>query len=455
MRILVVGSGGREHALAWKIRSSPLVAVREDLLCVPGNPGMEGLAVCLPAPEGGLANVTSIARTAAERGIDLTVVGPEAPLTHGLVDALEERGLRVFGPRKAAALLEASKVFAKEFMTRHGIPTAPYAVFTAADGALAWLAGGARRFPLVVKADGLAAGKGVVVARDGAEAAAAVRAMMVERRFGAAGERVVIEDCLSGVEVSFFALCDGARAVPFGSCQDHKRLLDGERGPNTGGMGACSPAAVLDAGLQDRIMEMVVLPAVRGMAAEGRPYRGVLYAGLMLGEGSDGALSPMVLEFNVRLGDPEAEVLLPRLAGDLVPLMEACAVGGLSAEAGRLEFSDEWGACVVAASRGYPERPEDGHPIDGLQAASDVPATQVFHAGTRRASDGEGRRRLVTAGGRVLAVTSLGADLGEAMERAYTAMGRIEFEGMHYRRDIGRAALGLLAARRGAAEEAS
>ena len=449
MRVLVIGGGGREHALVWKIARSPLVGSGE-LLCVPGNPGIAADAVCLPVPPGGLSDVRALAAIARERAVDLVVVGPELPLTLGLADTLEQNGIAVFGPTRAAARLEGSKVFSKEFMTRHRIPTAEYEVFSSSKPAIDFLASSERRFPIVVKADGLAAGKGVVVASSREEARSAVRAMMDERIHGAAGERLVIEECLTGTEVSFFAVSDGDRVAALGSCQDYKRALDGDAGPNTGGMGAYSPSVEIDAALEATIMERVMVPTVRGMASEGSPFRGVLYAGLMLP--ADGAHPPVprVLEYNVRFGDPEAQVLLRRVAGDIVPLLAAAAAGRMEGSAGAVSFRPEWAACVVAASRGYPESSESGIPIDGLDAAGRIEGTVVFHAGTRSLE--RGSPVVVTAGGRVLAVSSIGPDLGTALDRAYRGIDSIRFDGMHHRRDIGRTALERLA-RRGSAPD--
>jgi len=331
-------------------------------------------------------------------------------------------------------------------MARHGIPTAAFEVFTTAEDALRHLGDASRTFPIVVKADGLAAGKGVVIARGRAEAEAAVRAMMVEGRFGDAGRTVVIEECLEGVEASFFALTDGETILPLATCQDYKRALDGDRGENTGGMGAYSPSIELGAEAEEEIMEQAIRPVVRGMAAEGTPYRGILYAGLML-TARAGRMVPMVLEYNARFGDPETQVLMPRLETDLVGLLEASACGALASKAADLKWREEWAACVVLASRGYPASSESGRPITGLEEAAARPGVTLFHAGTRAGTDASGRPATVTAGGRVLAVSALGATLDETLARAYEAAGRIAFDGMHYRRDIGRAAVSRLAAR--------
>jgi len=446
MRILVIGGGGREHALVWKIRQSAAVLRPDDLLCVPGNAGIAADATCLPAPAGGLADVAALQALARERRVDLTVVGPELPLTHGIVDAFSAQGMAIFGASRAAAKLEGSKAFAKRFMARHGIPTAAFDIFTSADDAIRFLRDPSRPFPLVVKADGLAAGKGVVIAGDRDQAEAAVRAMMVERRFGDAGETVVIEECLEGVEASFFALTDGETILPLATCQDYKRALDGDRGENTGGMGAYSPSIELDPVIEEEILERAIRPVVRGMAAEGSPYRGILYAGLMLTPRA-GRVVPMVLEYNARFGDPETQVLMPRLAGDLVPLLAASADGTLAAHAAGLRWRDEWAACVVLASRGYPASSESGVPIAGLDEASALPGVTLFHAGTRAGEGVPGRPATLTAGGRVLAVSALGDTLKAALDRAYDATDRIRFDGMQLRRDIGRAAVARLTAR--------
>ncbi|MBI2878397.1 MAG: phosphoribosylamine--glycine ligase [Candidatus Rokubacteria bacterium] len=421
MRLLVVGSGGREHALAWKIARSPEVS---KLYAAPGNPGIARVAECAPIKAEALDDLAAF--VARER-IDLAVVGPELPLTLGLADRLADRGVAVFGPSRAAAELEGSKVFAKELMAKYGVPTARFAVFAEAVEARAY----ARTLgaPLVVKADGLAGGKGALVCRSLAEADEAIRAMLEGKVFGRAGERVVIEECLEGEEVSFFALTDGEQALPLAFAQDHKPVFDGDQGPNTGGMGAYSPVPTLGERLADELLETVVTPTLRAMAAEGRPYRGLLYVGLMLTR--DG---PRVLEFNCRFGDPETQPLMLRLDGDLVPLLAAVARGeGLPP---RLRWRPEAAVTVVLASGGYPGEYATGKPIAGLEAAEQVPGVVVFHAGTALR---EGR--LVTAGGRVLGVSALGADLEAAVEAVYEAATRVSFEGMHYRRDIGQRAL--------------
>jgi len=439
MRILVIGGGAREHALVWKIRQSPLVRGSRDVLCVPGNAGIAALATCLPLPPGGPGDVAALADLAREHRVDLTVVGPELPLTLGIADEFAGRGLPVFGASKAAARIEGSKVFAKEFMARHRIPTAAFEIFSSAREATAWLSSDERSFPIVVKADGLAAGKGVVVAQDRAEASNAVAMMMEQKRFGGAGERIVIEEFLNGVEASVFAVTDGSRMIPLATCQDYKRALDGDRGPNTGGMGAYSPSIELDEALERAVFDRIMKPAVAGLAQEGSPYRGVLYAGLMLLRTGDGGLEPLVLEFNARFGDPETEVLMPRIAGDIVPLLASGAAGSLDAGADTIQWRREWSACVVLASRGYPETADKGRAIAGLEEAEQA-GTMVFHGATRQGPAGE----VQTDGGRVLTVTSLGATLKEAVERAYAGVDRIRFDGMMCRRDIGKGALARL-----------
>jgi phosphoribosylamine--glycine ligase len=417
MRILVVGSGGREHALAWKISQSPLVRA---VFCAPGNPGMARLAQLVPVRAD---DVEGLVREARALRVDLVVVGPEVPLVLGLADRLDREGIPVFGPSAAAAEIEGSKAFAKEVMLAAGIPTAAHGTFTDLEGAVAFAR--ARGGRVVVKADGLAAGKGVVVADDAEQAESALRDMLVGRVYGSAGSRVVVEERLEGPEASVIALADGERVRLLPAAQDHKRVGDGDRGPNTGGMGAFSPTSKVRPEVAREVEERVLLPALRELARRGRPFRGALYAGLML--------TPKglrVLEFNARLGDPETQPLMMRLAGDLVPALLGAARGDLS----KIELALDPRAAVgiVLAAEGYPAKPVAGDAVEGADGPFEE-GVQVFHAGTALAPDG----RIVTAGGRVLTVCALGADLAAARDRAYTALGRIRLRGGHYRRDIG------------------
>ncbi|MEW6446823.1 MAG: phosphoribosylamine--glycine ligase [Bacillota bacterium] len=426
MKVLVVGGGGREHALVWKIAQSPRV---EKVFCAPGNAGIARDAVCVGIKADDIEGLLAFARS---EGVGLTVVGPEAPLAAGIVDAFESAGLRIFGPRREAARLEASKVFAKEVMLQYGVPTAKAAVFDSPGGAKEYV----RRLggPCVVKADGLATGKGVVVAEGPAEAEAAIAEMMEAKAFGAAGARVLIEERLYGEEASVLALTDGEAVLPLLPAQDHKPVYDGDRGPNTGGMGAYAPAPVVTAELLSRIEKEILIPTVRGLKARGVTYRGVLYAGLMLTP--DG---PKVLEFNVRFGDPEAQPLLYLWAGDLVEALEAVTSGNLQNV--KLDWHPGAAVCVVLTSAGYPGGYQKGYVINGL---ADLPSdVMVFHAGTGL-KDGA----FVTAGGRVLGVTARGTDVYEAIRLAYQAVDRISFEGMHFRRDIGQKALKAIAGSR-------
>jgi phosphoribosylamine--glycine ligase len=424
MRVLVLGSGGREHALAWKIARSPLVT---RVLAAPGSDGIAGVADCFPdVPAGDSPAVLGLAR---EQAVDLVVVGPEQPLADGIADDLREAGLAVFGPSAAAARLEASKAHSKEFMARHGIPTAGFEVFDDLERASAFTR--AQRGACVVKADGLAAGKGVAVCATPAEAERALREMMADRRFGAAGERVVIEEMLQGEEASYYAITDGEHIVTLAAAQDHKRALDGDRGENTGGMGAYSPAPVLRPDVEKRVLEEIVHPAIRGMASEGHPYVGVLYVGLMID--ADGV--PRVVEFNVRFGDPETQPLVVRMHSDLVPLLDGAARGKLDGVA-----PPEWGdaaVCVVLASGGYPREFRKGCAIAGLDEAAADSDVEIFHSGTRIGEEGD----FLTAGGRVLGVTARGATIRAAVDRAYAAANRIHFDAMHFRRDIAARAL--------------
>jgi phosphoribosylamine--glycine ligase len=430
MRILVVGNGGREHALVWKIRQSPLVA---DVYCAPGNGGIEELADCVPIDSSNIVEVADFAQTTRA---DLTVVGPELPMVLGIADEFNRRGLAIFCPSRAAAEIEGSKAFAREFMQRHKIPSPRYEICQSADEARAFLDRAPFGFPVVVKADGLASGKGTVVVADGSEGLSVVAEMMTERKLGTAGAKVVMEEFLPGEEVSFLVVSDGAKVVPLVSVQDHKRALDGDQGPNTGGMGTVSPATHLSLDMHKRIMQEIILPAVGGLAAEGRRFQGVLYAGLMVTpEG------PKVLEFNARFGDPETQVIMPRMRSDLVPILQQAASGQIKDT--KIEWAKEAAACVVVASKGYPDSVETGKVISGLEALRGEADVVVYHAATGR-RDGQ----LVTVGGRVLGVTALGSNLDTAVARAYEAVGRISFEGMQYRKDIGRKALARLRAPR-------
>jgi phosphoribosylamine---glycine ligase len=418
MRILVIGSGGREHALCWAVAASPLA---DQVFCAPGNAGIAEDAECVAV---GIDDTRAIIEFCRKAAIDFVVVGPEAPLVAGLVDALEGEGIAVFGPRAAAAALEGSKGFMKDLCAREGIPTAAYRRFADAAAAKAYIA--EQGAPIVVKADGLAAGKGVVVAADLAEAYAAVDAALGQRRFGAAGEEIVVEQCLQGEEASFFALVDGANALPLAAAQDHKRLLDGDTGPNTGGMGAVSPTSAMTPALEGAVMERIILPTARAMAKDGRPFKGVLYAGLMLTEAG-----PQLLEYNVRFGDPECQPLMLRLKSDLLPALIACRDGILNRV--DLRWYDETALCVVMTAKGYPDAPVRGGEIRGLAAAAGDPDVKIFHAGTRRDGD-----RVIADGGRVLGVTALGVDLAQARERAYAAIDKIDWPDGFCRRDIGR-----------------
>ena len=419
MRVLVVGSGGREHALAWAIAASPLV---DALYCAPGNAGIAEEAECVPIGATDIAGLVGFCRR--ER-IDFAVVGPEPPLVLGLVDALEAASIPAFGPSAAAAALEGSKAFAKDLCTCAQIPTAAHRRFRDPAAAKAFIAG--HGAPIVVKADGLAAGKGVTVATDLDTAYQAVDAALIERRFGDAGHEIVVEDFLTGQEASFHALVDGKTALPLATAQDYKRVGDGDTGPNTGGMGGPSPSPYLTPALEGTVMERIILPAVAAMEREGRPLKGVLYAGLMLTEAG-----PMLLEFNVRFGDPEAQVLMMRLMSDPLPALIAARDGVLGSV--DLRWHAEHAVCVVMAARGYPDEPERGSEIRGLADAAADPKVKIFHAGTRR--DGE---RLLADGGRVFGVTALGQDLVAARGRAYTAVDRIDWPEGFCRRDIGAA----------------
>jgi phosphoribosylamine--glycine ligase len=420
MKLLVIGSGGREHAIAWKLAQSPKV---QKVFVAPGNGGT--------ARENGLENVAisevaDLVAFAKRESVYLTVVGPEAALAAGVVDAFRDAGLKIFGPTRAAAQLESSKDFAKAFMVRHNIPTALHRTFQSADLAKAFVA--KRGAPIVVKADGLAAGKGVFVAASVEEAQTAIDRMMNEKSLGEAGARVVVEEFLQGEEASFIVMCDGTSALPLATSQDHKRLRDGDEGPNTGGMGAYSPAPIVTPKIHARVMREIIQPAIQGMAQDGVPYSGFLYAGLMI----DRAGNPKALEFNCRLGDPETQPIVLRLKSDLLGLVERALAGNLS------QVEAEWdrraALGVVIAAHGYPDDPRKGDPITGIPPAADD--CRVFHAGTR--ADG---KALVTSGGRVLCVTALGDSVKMARTRAYEAVERIRFDGMQYRKDIGHRAI--------------
>jgi phosphoribosylamine--glycine ligase len=418
MRVLVLGSGGREHALAWAIGKSPLV---EEVLCAPGSDGIAQDARVLPVdPQDARAVLELVKR----ESVSFVVIGPEDPLVLGLADRLAEAGVSVFGPSAAAAQLEGSKRFAKEFMARHGIPTAAHWSFDSADAAESHVR--ALGGPCVVKADGLAAGKGVTVCAGPEEAVDAIEETMRERRFGKAGDSVVIEERLTGPEASFYALCDGERFVVLGHAQDYKRALDGDRGENTGGVGSVSPALALDPALEREIVERIVRPTFAGMRVEGRPFRGVLFVGLMIDRGR-----PHVIEYNVRFGDPETQSLMLRLESDLVPLLVGAAEGRLPEGGAPPRFADP-AVCVVMTSGGYPRSFATGRAIRGLESLAGLPDAKVFHSGTRRGSGG-----WETAGGRVLSVTARGADLEAARARAYQIARGIEFDGAHFRSDIG------------------
>jgi phosphoribosylamine--glycine ligase len=423
MRILVVGSGGREHALVWKLAQAPGVT---DIFCAPGNPGIARLATCFPI---GVENVVELADFAESMKIDLTVVGPELPLTLGLVDEFSRRGLTAFGPNRLAAELEGSKVFSKLFMKKYGIPTP--------DAEVCQTRGEAERalksygLPCVFKADGLAGGKGVVVAQEPEEAERTLKLFFEDRVFGSAADRVLVERFIPGDEVSFMVLCDGERALPLATAMDYKKIFDGDRGPNTGGMGAHSPSVVLDASTASDVLAFVVQPTLKGMAAEGRPFRGVLFVGL-------------VLEYNVRFGDPETQAVLLRLDGDLLPFLLGAARGRFD-EGAQLTWRREATAALVMTAEGYPGPFERGRAILGVEDAEAMEGVFVFHAGTAQGPDG----RLVTSGGRVLDVCARGRGLSQALTTAREAAGKIRFEGAHFRRDIGHKALEILVERSG------
>lgn len=424
MRVLIVGSGGREHALGWAIAASPRAP---EIISAPGNAGLAEIGRLAPIP---IDDIERLAALAEKERVDLTIVGPEAPLVAGIVDLFRSRGLRIFGPEGRAAVIEGSKVFAKDLMRRYGIPTAPFDVFSSERKAAAFLASGGLTYPKVIKADGLAAGKGVMIVRTQEEGEAAVAKLMRDRRLGAAGEQIVVEEYLEGEEVSVFALCRGTSYFLLPTAQDHKRLLEGDMGPNTGGMGAYAPYPRWGRDLEGQVRAEIIEPTLRAMEAEGRPYHGLLYFGLMIWEGR-----PFVLEYNCRFGDPETQAIVSLIEGDLLSALDAASSGDpgplppLSVRAG-------CAAVVVLASRGYPESYERGFPIHGIDEARGLPRTNVFHAATR-----QGISAPLTDGGRVLGVVGTGADLKEALRGAYEGVSMIEFEGKTWRRDIGRRGL--------------
>jgi phosphoribosylamine---glycine ligase len=426
VKVLVVGNGGREHALAWKIRQSPLVS---EVYCAPGNAGIASLADCVPIDTSNIVEVADFAQTIAA---DLTVVGPELPMILGIADEFSRRGLSIFCPSRAAAEIEGSKAFAREFMQRHKVPSPGYRVCTTVDEALGVVKEAPFGFPMVLKADGLASGKGTVLASNAKEARAVISLMMTDKKFGSAGSKLVIEEFLTGEEVSFLVFSDGAKALPLVSAQDHKRLLDNDLGPNTGGMGAVSPATNLSLDGHKQIMQEVILPTIAGMAAENRRYQGVLYAGIMMTE-----KGPRTLEFNARFGDPETQAILVRMRSDIVPVLSAVAQGQLKDT--KIEWAKEPSVCVVISSRGYPDQAESGKVVSGLEALKGQSDVFAFHAAT---ASKEGKT--VTVGGRVLGITALGANLEGAIQRAYAGVSKVSFDGMHFRKDIGQRALARL-----------
>jgi len=415
MIALVIGSGGREHALAWKIAQSPLV---KKVFCAPGNAGTSNVAENIDIPSD---NVDALLQFATVTGIGLTIVGPEQPLVKGLVDSFEESGLRVFGPSQRAAEIEGSKVFCKDLMKKYGIPTARYESFDSPDQVKLFTK---EDEPVVVKASGLAAGKGVILCSNAEEARSAVQSIMQEKAFGNAGDQVVVEEFLTGQEVSLLAFTDGKTVLPLDSAQDHKAAFDGDKGPNTGGMGAYSPALVFTEELKQQVIDEIMIPTVRAMAKEGRYYRGILYAGLMLTESG-----PKVLEFNARFGDPETQPIMMRIKNDIVPIFEACIDGTLAKQS--LQWRQEPTVCVVMAAKGYPSSYEKGKEISGLNSDENRQAV-VFHAGTKLENG-----KVLTNGGRVLGVTALGSDINQAIKNAYSAVDKIKWDGIHYRKDIG------------------
>lgn len=418
MKVLIIGGGGREHALAWKISKSPLV---EKIYCAPGNGGTSAIAENINVSA---VNINGLLTFAKENSVDLTIVGPELPLTNGIVDLFNENGLTIFGADKSAAVLEGSKSFTKDFCKRHNIPTAEYETFTDKDAAIAYI----RKMgaPIVIKADGLAAGKGVVVAADEDEAIAAVNMMMEGKAFGDAGSKVVIEECLTGREASYLVFTDGEHILPLASSEDHKQAKDGDTGPNTGGMGAYSPTEVVSSEIEERVLAEIIRPTIDGMKAEGRTFKGILYAGLMVKDGV-----AKLIEYNVRFGDPEAQPLLIRMKSDIVPILLACIDGTLDQHT--IDWDSKTAVCVVMASGGYPGNYNKGYEITGIESANRRDDTVVFHAGTLLDDD-----TVVTNGGRVLGVTALGDTKELAIEKAYEAVRLINFARTHYRTDIGK-----------------
>ena len=417
MRVLVIGGGGREHALVWKISQSPIVT---DIYCAPGNAGSAEIANNVPIAADQIDQLLEFAET---NEIGLTVVGPEQPLVLGIVDRFQEKGLRIFGPTAIAAELEGSKAFSKDLMKKYGLPTAEYETFTSREMAQRYI--DEKNQPLVVKASGLAAGKGVILCQNREEGLSAVDTIMKEKSFGEAGDQVVIEEFLEGQEVSVLAFSDGNTVLLMDSAQDHKAALDGDKGPNTGGMGAYSPAPVFTDLLRQKVRDKIMLPLVRAMKSEGRPYKGILYAGLMLTKHG-----PIILEFNARFGDPETQPLLVRMASDIVPLFEACIDGTLDQH--ELKWKPESSVCVVMAAKGYPGSYEKGKMIKGLEEAGALTDVVVFHAGTKTDDN-----KVLTSGGRVLGVTATGPDAPSAIKKAYAAVEKIQWDGIHYRKDIG------------------
>lgn len=421
MRVLVIGSGGREHAIAWKLSQSPLV---EKIFIAPGN---AGTALVGENVKIAVDDFEALSGFVKSNGVALTVVGPEDPLVNGIVDFFQEKGLRAFGPKKNAAILEGSKLFTRGLLKKYGIPSAEYASFDDAEKAKAYLK--KKGAPIVVKADGLAAGKGVVVAETVEEAEKAIDEMMVGKKFGEAGSRVLLEEKLLGEEASYLVFSDGKNIKPMASSQDHKRVFDNDQGPNTGGMGAYSPAPVMTKEIEQIALKEIIQPLVDAMRKEGREYKGVLYAGLMITK-----QGPKVVEFNCRFGDPETQVIIPRLETDLVPIVQSCIDGNLAKQ--KIKWSKKACCCVAMASGGYPGHYEKGKEIFGLEEAAKLPETIVFHAGTK-----EENGKTLTSGGRVLGVTALGGTIKESIENAYRAVAEISFEGMHCRKDIGQKAL--------------